>query len=298
MRVRPALEQLAAGGGRPRQAGGDPARPAGAGHDGGRGLRPHRGASATGSRGEVREAFRTGRAWWTSTRRSTRPRPKLPLTVDREKAALHGVRRPASSRRSAAAGQGAPLGTFHVQRGAAQVPVVLQLAPGAPEPPRHAAPAHRAGRARAGAALGAGPCGAGAEPPEIQHKNLMPVTYVFGDLAGADREPGLRARGAEPRSSTGCGPGRRGGAALRPLPAAGHRARLHQVGRRVAHHAGGLPRPRPGLRGGAGAHLRAGGGLVPELQHAAGDPGAHPASPHRHPPGPRACSAPSSPPPA
>ncbi len=30
------------------------------------------------------------------------------------------------------------------------------------------------------------------EEPSLYHKNLQPVTYVTGDLAGQEREPGLR----------------------------------------------------------------------------------------------------------
>ena len=52
------------------------------------------------------------------------------------------------------------------------------------------------------------------------------------------------------------------------------------------------------LRRGARADLRAGGRLVPELHHPAGDHGCRSPQPDRHPAGALRCSAPSSPPPA
>jgi multidrug efflux pump subunit AcrB len=139
--------------------------------------------------GEVREAFRAvdGVVDVDSTLNPTVP--KVFLTVDREKAALHGVKPAHVIETLAAAGQGAPLGTFHAARGAAQVPVVLQLAP--------------AERTRLDTLLALAVPGArglvplselvrveeGREAPEILHKNLMPVAYVTGELAGAIESP-------------------------------------------------------------------------------------------------------------
>jgi multidrug efflux pump subunit AcrB len=115
--------------------------------------------------------------------------PKISLVVDREKAALHGVQPAHVVETLAAAGRGAPVGTFHGARGAAQVPIVLQLA------------SDRRERAETLLALtvpgvkGPVPLSElvrveeGREAPEIQHKNLMPVAYVTGDLAGAIESP-------------------------------------------------------------------------------------------------------------
>jgi multidrug efflux pump subunit AcrB len=115
--------------------------------------------------------------------------PKLELVVDAEKASLHGVAPAAVVRTLSAAGEGHSLGTFHVDRGAAQVPVVLQLAaarrsdvsdllqltvPGA----RGAVPVAELVRVRETEVA-----------PPIHHKNLKPVAYVFGDLAGAIESP-------------------------------------------------------------------------------------------------------------
>jgi multidrug efflux pump subunit AcrB len=138
---------------------------------------------------EVLEAFRTtdGVVDVDSTLNPTAP--KLELVLDAEKAALHGVPPAAVVRTLAAAGEGHTLGSFHVSRGAAQVPVIVQLAPerrsdvsdllqltvpGA----RGAVPVAELVRVREAAV----------EAP-IHHKNLKPVSYVFGDLAGTIESP-------------------------------------------------------------------------------------------------------------
>jgi multidrug efflux pump subunit AcrB len=139
--------------------------------------------------GEVREAFRAVKGVVDIDSSLNPTAPKLLLTVDREKAALHGVQPARVVQTLAAAGHGVTVGTFHGARGAAQVPVVLQLAPGQ--------------RSRADALLsltvpGArGPVPVGElvrleearEAPEIQHKNLKPVAYVTADLAGEIESP-------------------------------------------------------------------------------------------------------------
>jgi len=115
--------------------------------------------------------------------------PKLNLILDREKAALHGVAPAHVIQTLYAAGQGQTLGSFHVQRGSTQVPVILQLASGQ--------------RQRLESILqlavpglnGSVPLSElvtvkeGRENAAIFHKNLMPVSYVFGDLAGAIESP-------------------------------------------------------------------------------------------------------------
>ena len=115
--------------------------------------------------------------------------PKLSLLVDHEKAALHGVSADAVVQTLSLAAQGFPLGSLHVERGASQVPVQLQLA--------------AARRSRLSDLLqltvpgqrGPVPLGElvqvehAREAPEIFHKNLVPVAYVFGDLAGAIESP-------------------------------------------------------------------------------------------------------------
>ena len=115
--------------------------------------------------------------------------PKLSLVLDREKAALQGVAPAQVIQTLFMAGQGQTLGSFHVDRGATQVPVILQLAgiqrqrleqmlqltvPGARGP----VPLAELVQVREGR-----------ENAAIFHENLMPVSYVFGDLAGAIESP-------------------------------------------------------------------------------------------------------------
>ncbi|HNX32312.1 MAG TPA: efflux RND transporter permease subunit [Holophaga sp.] len=117
------------------------------------------------------------------------PGPKLNLVLDREKAALHGVAPASAVQTLYAAGQGQTLGTFHVQRGSSQVPVVLQL----PGDQRRrldqilqlTVPGMR-GPVPLSELVDVVPA---SEDPAIFHKNLMPVSYVFGDLAGAIESP-------------------------------------------------------------------------------------------------------------
>jgi multidrug efflux pump subunit AcrB len=160
--------------------------------------------------GEVRVAFRSVQGIVDVDSSLNPTAPNLLLTVDREKAALHGVQPAHVIQTLAAAGAGAPLGTFHAARGAAQVPVVLRLAP--------------AQRSRVDTLLSLTVPGAkglvpvselvrvdeGRQPAEILHKNLMPVAYVTGDLAGAIESPlyallalektmaGIRSEAGEP----------------------------------------------------------------------------------------------------
>ena len=139
--------------------------------------------------GEVLKAFRTtaGVVDIDSTLNPTNP--KVSLIVDREKAALHGVQAAAVVQTLAAAGGGAQLGIFHAGRGAQQIPVVLQLAPDQ--------------RSRLDQLLqltvpgmrGPVPLSELVRPVEeradadIFHENLMPVSYVFADLAGTIESP-------------------------------------------------------------------------------------------------------------
>ncbi len=115
--------------------------------------------------------------------------PKISLVLDREKAALHGVAPAHVIQTLYLAGYGHNAGTFHVLRGSSQVPVVVQLAPEK--------------RQRLDQILQLTVPGArgmvpvrelvtvkeGLEEATIMHKNLMPVTYVFSDLAGAIESP-------------------------------------------------------------------------------------------------------------
>jgi len=115
--------------------------------------------------------------------------PKISLVLDREKAALAGVAPAHVIQTLYMAGYGHVAGAFHILRGSSQVPVVIQLPAGK--------------RQRLDQILQLTVPGArgmipvsqlvtvkeGSEEPAIFHKNLMPVTYVFSDLAGAIESP-------------------------------------------------------------------------------------------------------------
>jgi len=139
--------------------------------------------------GEVLTAFKSvdGIVDVDSTTNATSP--KLSLVLDREKAALHGVAPAHVIQTLAMAGYGYQAGAFHVLRGSSQVPVVVQLAPGKRQhldqllqltvpgvrgmiPVRELVTVQE-----------------GIEEAAIHHKNLMPVTYVFSDLAGSIESP-------------------------------------------------------------------------------------------------------------
>ena len=139
--------------------------------------------------GEVLQAFQSveGIVDVDSTQNATSP--KISLVLDREKAALHGVAPAHVVQTLYMAGYGHQAGAFHVLRGSSQVPVVVQLAsekrqrldqileltvPGA----RGMVPVRDLVTVKEGH-----------EEMAIQHKNLMPVTYVFSDLAGTIESP-------------------------------------------------------------------------------------------------------------
>ncbi|HET9452071.1 MAG TPA: efflux RND transporter permease subunit, partial [Aggregicoccus sp.] len=115
--------------------------------------------------------------------------PRQRLVVDREKAALHGVAPAHVVQALAVGGAGTTVGSFHVESGPVQVPVVLQLplsrrselaslltleVPGA----RGRVPLSELVRVESGR-----------EDRPIEHKNLMPVTYVLADLAREIESP-------------------------------------------------------------------------------------------------------------
>jgi multidrug efflux pump subunit AcrB len=114
---------------------------------------------------------------------------RLSLVLDREKASLHGVAPAAVVHTLAAAGEGETLGSFHVERSVAQVPVMLQLAPG------QRSDLSQLLQLTVPGARGQVPIGElvrverGVADREIRHKNLMPVAYVFGDVAGRIESP-------------------------------------------------------------------------------------------------------------
>ncbi len=115
--------------------------------------------------------------------------PKISLVLDREKAALHGVAPSHAIQTLYMAGQGHTAGTFHVQRGSTQVPVVVQLAPGKRQRLDQVLQLTVPGLRGQVPLSELVTVRQGVEEAQIFHKNLMPVSYVFGDLAGAIESP-------------------------------------------------------------------------------------------------------------
>ena len=115
--------------------------------------------------------------------------PEASLVLDREKAALHGVAPQSVIQTLYLAGQGHTVGTFHVQRGDTQVPVIVQL------DDAHRQRLDQILQLSVPGVHGLVPLSElvrveeGRENAAIFHKNLMPVSYVFGDLAGHIESP-------------------------------------------------------------------------------------------------------------
>jgi multidrug efflux pump subunit AcrB len=116
------------------------------------------------------------------------PQPKLRLNVDEDKAAAAGLSAAQVAAVVRMAGAGVSAGHLHDSRAREDVPIVLRL------------PRDRRGSLDAVRGLrlgGTRPIAVGEltrtvtteEEPSIYHKNLLPVTYVTGDVAGAVESP-------------------------------------------------------------------------------------------------------------
>ena len=205
------------------------------------------------------------------------PHPKEVLVVDKEKAALHGITADSVARTLHIALSGESIGRLHVpdepggrrHRGG-------PASDAAPELADLLAVQLPDGRGRRCRSASSSACTSTEEDQSIHHKNLSPVVYVTGDVAGRAGSPAyailqmnkaVAASGSEPV------------AVYNSTQPPSDAATGHQVGRRVAHHARGVPGSRTRICGGAAPHLRAGRGLVPVLPHAAGRHGADSPSP-------------------
>ena len=138
--------------------------------------------------GQVREAFRTT-SGVVDVDSSLEPvTPRTLLRVDQERAALQGVNPAAVVQALALTQPATELGTVRLDRGTTRVPIVLGLAP--------------TQRTRLAELLqipvqgerGAVPLETLVRPAElggrpIFHKNLEPVSYVFGELSGTEESP-------------------------------------------------------------------------------------------------------------
>jgi multidrug efflux pump subunit AcrB len=116
------------------------------------------------------------------------PQSKITLEIDDQKAAAAGVPPSAVASVARMAGAGEIAGIVHDENARGDVPIVLQLS----RADRGSLDAIRAVRV-----LGTQPVALGElavvrrsiEPPSRYHKNLQPVTYVVGDVAGAAESP-------------------------------------------------------------------------------------------------------------
>jgi multidrug efflux pump subunit AcrB len=119
------------------------------------------------------------------------PQPKRRLIVDPERAAAAGISADAVASVVRMATAGAPAGLLHDRRSLEDVPIVLRMPrelrgdPGALD-------ALRLNSARGGTSIALGDVTheeALREEASIYRKNLQPVTYVIGDIAGAQESP-------------------------------------------------------------------------------------------------------------
>ena len=116
-----------------------------------------------------------------------RPQPKAVLVVDEQRAAASGVSAASVASAVRMAGAGEPAGLLHDEIAREDVPIVLRL-------PRDERGLEAVRRLRVG---GPKPAAIGEitrlesalEPPSVYHKNLLPVTYVTADVAGAAESP-------------------------------------------------------------------------------------------------------------
>jgi multidrug efflux pump subunit AcrB len=118
------------------------------------------------------------------------PRERLRLDVDDEKAALAGTSAAQVASLIALAGRGAPAGLLHDARAREDVPIVLRL----PREQRGSLDAVRSLRLTppAGPSVAVGELVHVVKDQQersVYHKNLRPVTYVTGDVAGAIESP-------------------------------------------------------------------------------------------------------------
>ena len=203
------------------------------------------------------------------------PRDRVLVSLDREKAGLKGI--PAMAAVETLAGPGAGRDVARIDAPALREPVPVRVRLSA---------ADRASRERRLSLRVDSPMGGQVsigelarveslpEPQPLVRKDLKPVVYVMGDLAGERESPVYAIARAQREARRPEAPGRGEARALLDRGARDLRPVGHEVGRRVADHLRGLPRPRDRLRGGARPDRGAGDRLVPVVRGAARDPAA------------------------
>jgi multidrug efflux pump subunit AcrB len=117
------------------------------------------------------------------------PQPTIRFVVDHEKASLAGVSTAAIADAVRLAVSGLPVGLAHQDREREDLPIVVEL----PETAMHQEADLLALRVRGAAGLvplrELGTVTRTVRRPSIHHKNLLPVTYIVGDVAGAVESP-------------------------------------------------------------------------------------------------------------
>jgi len=117
------------------------------------------------------------------------PQPRIRFIVDKEKAALAGISTTAIADTVRLAVAGLPVGLAHQPREKEDLPIVVDL----PETAVHQDEDILALRLRGPGGLvplrELGRIERSALEPSIHHKNLLPVTYIVGDVAGAVESP-------------------------------------------------------------------------------------------------------------
>jgi len=116
--------------------------------------------------------------------------PKYRMLVDAEKAALHGVSQDDIVRSVQVASAGYPAGLLHVDSAKEDVPLVVRLDRASRSDMQRMQNLNVTGRAgRLVAISELVKVAQATEEKSIYHKNLMPVTYVTGDVAGVMESP-------------------------------------------------------------------------------------------------------------
>jgi multidrug efflux pump subunit AcrB len=116
--------------------------------------------------------------------------PKYRLIVDKEKAALNGISEDDIARTVQVASAGYPAGLLHVDSAKEDVPLMVRLDRASRSDIERIENVKLAGRTGGLVALGElVRVEQVIEEKSIYHKNLMPVTYVTGDVAGAMESP-------------------------------------------------------------------------------------------------------------
>ena len=122
--------------------------------------------------------------WYVET-----PQPTIELAVDPERAAAAGVSPAQVATVARMAASGETVGLMHDPAAREDVPIVVRLPRSHLTSPEPLLGVHLAGSAGTSSLRGLVRTLTSEQPPSVYHKNLMPVTYVIGDVAGGAESP-------------------------------------------------------------------------------------------------------------